>query len=242
LSVALQAREASHHSAAGIIYGVLALSAIFTAGLTAFYTFRAYFKTFWGDEKFPPEAGHHPHDAPPMMAWPLRILAVGAVGVGLVFGPLTHWFANILEHRWIRPQFAHLAPTAPHAMNVVLMLASTVVGLIGIGIAYWMYVKQPSLADAFAKRAGESYELSRNKFYFDEIYELIVVKPMSIIAHVCRIVDTYLIDGLVDLVGHLPGFLGYLVRPVQNGLVQFYALLMALGLAGFLLSILLQGK
>jgi len=65
---------------------------------------------------------------------------------------------------------------------------------------------------------------------------------MSIIAQVCRIVDAYLIDGLVDLVGHLPGFLGYLVRPVQNGLVQFYALLMALGLAGFLLSILLQGK
>ncbi len=242
LAAVIEASEAGHHSPAGIIYGVLALSAIFTAGLTAFYTFRAYFKTFWGDEKFPPEAGHHPHDAPPVMAWPLRILAVGALGVGLVIGPLTPWFANILEYRWIRPQYVHLAPTEPHPMNIGLMLVSTVVGLAGIGIAYWMYVKQPSLADAFAKRAGESYDLSRNKFYFDEIYELIVVKPMSIIAQVCRIVDAYLIDGLVDLVGHLPGFLGYLVRPVQNGLVQFYALLMALGLAGFLLSILLQGK
>jgi NADH-quinone oxidoreductase subunit L len=63
---------------------------------------------------------------------------------------------------------------------------------------------------------------------------------MTIAAHVCRIVDTYLLDGLVDLFGQVPAFLGYLVRPLQNGLVQFYALLMALGVAGFLLSVLLR--
>ena len=71
--------------------------AAFTALLTAFYTFRAYFLTFWGEERFPEEAGHHPHDAPPVMAWPLRILAVCAVFVGLVVGP-THWFADYLHH------------------------------------------------------------------------------------------------------------------------------------------------
>ena len=57
-----------------------------TAFLTAFYTFRAYFLTFWGAERFPAEAGHHPHDAPPVMAWPLRLLAVAAVVVGLIAG------------------------------------------------------------------------------------------------------------------------------------------------------------
>ena len=82
--------------------------------------------------------------------------------------------------------------------------------------------------------------MSLNKFYFDEIYGLLIVKPLTIFAHVCRIVDAYLLDGLVDLIGQLPAFCGFLVRPMQNGLVQFYALLMALGLAGFLMSVLLR--
>ena len=86
---AWHATAGSPHFMPHFIYGLVFLSGIVTAGLTAFYTFRAYFKTFWGEEKFPEEAGHHPHDAPPIMAWPLRILAGGAVGVGFVLGPTT---------------------------------------------------------------------------------------------------------------------------------------------------------
>ena len=91
-----------------------------------------------------------------------------------------------------------------------------------------------------ARSLAALYDLSRAKFYFDEIYDLTIVKPMTIFAHVCRIVDAYLLDGVVDLLGQIPSFLGFLVRPVQNGLVQFYALLMALGMAGFALSVLLR--
>ena len=72
--------------------------AMLTALLTAFYTFRAYFMTFWGEERFPEEAGHHPHEAPPVMAWPLRILAVCALRASASsFGP-THLFADYLHH------------------------------------------------------------------------------------------------------------------------------------------------
>ncbi len=231
------------HASDGVratIYGLLFLSALLTAGLTAFYTARAYFMTFWGEEKFPHEAGHHPHEAPPIMAWPLRILAVGAVGVGIVLGP-THLMAGMLEYHWIEPQFnANLMPTKPHGMNGLLMACSGAIALAGIGLAYLLYVQQPALAEQMMRVFKVLWDLSRNKFYFDEFYELLIVKPMSILAHVCRIVDTYLLDGLVDLFGQLPTFLGYWVRPVQNGLVQFYALLMALGLAGFLLSALLR--
>ena len=120
------------------------------------------------------------------------------------------------------------------------MLVSSVIALAGIGVAYWMYVLQPELAGQMARKMAIAFELSRNKFFFDELYELLIVKPMTIGSHVCRIVDMYLIDGLVDLIGQLPAFVGFLVRPVQNGLVQFYALLMALGLAGFLMSVLLR--
>jgi proton-translocating NADH-quinone oxidoreductase chain L len=215
-------------------YCLLFFSALFTAGLTAFYTARAYFKTFWGEERFPPEAGHHPHESPPIMAWPLRILAVGAVGVGLILGP-TNLFAGFLESNRIEPQFEHFLHT-----NWLLMFTSIIIALVGIGIAYWMYVVEPSAADHMARRMATLYEFSRSKFYFDEIYELMIVKPMTIFAHVCRIVDAYLLDGLVDLIGQVPALLGYLMRPWQDGLVQRYALIMALALAGFLLSVSLR--
>jgi NADH-quinone oxidoreductase subunit L len=220
-------------------YCVLFFSGLLTAGLTAFYTARAYFKTFWGEERFSPEAGHHPHESPPIMAWPLCILAVGAVGVGLVLavGPAP-LMATFLETKWIKPQFEHLA--GPHSANLLLMFASSTIALVGIGIGGWMYVVETSAAGHMARRMATMYELSRGKFYIDECYELLIVKPMTVFSQMCRIVDAYLLDGLVDLIGQVPALLGYLVRPVQNGLVQFYALLMALGLAGFLLSVLLR--
>jgi NADH-quinone oxidoreductase subunit L len=218
-------------------YCLLFFSALFTAGLTAFYTSRAYFKTFWGEEKFPHEAGHHPHEAPPIMAWPLRILAVGAIGVGLLLGP-THLFATFLDDHWVKPSFEHLSGT--HHANLLLMLTSSVIALVGIGIAYWMYVVQPSAAEHMAKRLATLFELSRGKFFFDELYELLIVKPMTILSHVCRNLDAYLLDGLVDLIGQVPVLIGFLVRPVQNGLVQFYALMMAVGVALFLLTVLLR--
>src|ERR1019366_3320644 len=132
------------------IYCILFFSALFTAGLTAFYTFRAYFKTFWGEEKFPHEVGHHPHEAPPAMAWPLRILALGAVGVGALLGP-TGLFDAILDAKWIELSFPDLNG-GPHHANVLLMVTSSVVALVGIGIAYWMYVVQPTMAEIVARR------------------------------------------------------------------------------------------
>jgi NADH-quinone oxidoreductase subunit L len=236
--ILLVASEAWHASDGvyAFIYASLFFSAVFTAGLTAFYTFRAYFKTFWGEEKFP-EAVHHPHEAPPIMAWPLKILAIGAVGVGFVLGPTT-LFELMLDGRWIDLQFH--AWTTHHGPNFLLMAYSSIIALGGIGLAYLMYVKQPDLIGEVSRRLAAVYEMSLNKFYFDEIYELLLVRPLTIFAHVCRIVDAYLLDGVVDLIGQMPAFCGFLVRPMQNGLVQFYALLMALGLAGFLMSVLLR--
>src|SRR4051794_12074465 len=88
---------ASHISTYGAYYGLILAIAVLTAFLTAFYTFRAYFLTFWGAERFPPEAGQHPHEAPPVMAWPLRILAVFALFIGAAVGP-TAWFGQYLHH------------------------------------------------------------------------------------------------------------------------------------------------
>ena len=98
----------------------------------------------------------------------------------------------------------------------------------------------PGLAARLARSMGTAYELSRNKFYLDELYEALIVGPMTAIAHVMRIFDQYILDGVVDLIGQLPAYIGYALRPAQNGLVQFYALLMALGVAGFVVAVLLR--
>jgi NADH-quinone oxidoreductase subunit L len=74
----------------------------------------------------------------------------------------------------------------------------------------------------------------------DELFDALFVQPVNSLARLARVLDQYLVDGLVDLIGQIPAFIGYLVRPFQNGLVQFYALLMALGVSGFLLATMLR--
>ncbi len=252
------------------LYYVLFASAVLTAGLTAFYTSRAYFMTFWGEERIPPEAyahahgGHHAdehhahgshapaeahtgggqvHDSPPVMTVPMMILAVGALLVGGLLGP-TGLFEGFLEHHWMHEVFPpqalppeHGVPHAPTALLLVLTLAFVVGGVL---LAYWMYLKQPSAPAELARRVAFAYELSRNRFYLDELYEVFVVVPLTTLAHMLRLIDQYLVDGLVDLVGRLPGAFAAGIRPIQNGFVQFYALLMALGMAGIVVAVLLR--
>jgi NADH-quinone oxidoreductase subunit L len=127
-----------------------------------------------------------------------------------------------------------------HGVNWALLLGSSAFGLGGIALAWWMYVRRPAVPAEVAKAMPVAYELSRNRFYLDELYDIFVVKPLSGLAQFCRVFDAYVVDGIVDLCGQLPRFVGAIFRPIQNGLVQFYALLMILGVAGFLLSVLLR--
>jgi NADH-quinone oxidoreductase subunit L len=235
LAGALHASET--HRGFETVYMVLFVSGLITAGLTAFYTFRAYFLTFWGEERIPPEAGHHAHESPPVMWVPLVVLAIGALVVGFVNAePFTS-------------SLSHLLVTTPQLKNVdlwedmgsgtrlILWLGSITFAAAGIGGAAWMYLKQPGLAARLAQRLPLLYQLSLNKFFFDELYQAFIVKPLVGFSEFCRVLDRYVVDGLVDLLAQVPRLLGYLFRPVQNGLLQFYALATVLGLTVFLLAL-----
>jgi NADH-quinone oxidoreductase subunit L len=217
------------------IFALLLPAALLTAGLTAFYTFRAYFLTFWGPERVPPEAGEHAHESPPVMTVPLVVLAAGAVAIGVVVEPLSHWFSNFLTHT---PFLTSLS----HETDLLLMLLSSAIAIAGIAVAWWMYVRQPEAAGRTARSASVFYQLSLNKFHLDELYNFFFVQPLTGLAKFCRIIDLYVIDSLVDLLGQLPRLVGVVFRPIQNGLVQFYALAMVLGLAVFILAIVLDVK
>lgn len=202
-----------------------------TAALTAFYTFRAYFMTFWGEEKFPPEAGHHPHDASAVMAIPLAVLALFALGVGAAAGP-THWFPH------------YVAETAglPHAEEVHVghlpMILGSVAGVLGVALAWIMYGRPSILPERLATGFPRLYRLSLDRFYLDEILYSFFVKPTMTFARRLTRADNRGLDATVDLIGSTPAAFGRAFRFAQNGLVQSYALITFLGVAVILLVLL----
>jgi NADH-quinone oxidoreductase subunit L len=215
-----------------VVYLILFFTGMLTAGLTAFYTFRAYFLTFWGEARIPHEAGEHAHESPPIMTIPLVILAAGALFAGIIVEPFTHWFSGFL--------YGHTASLGTHEEappNYGLLALSSAVALGGIAVAWWMYVRQPGTAARLAQEVRGLYQLALNKFHVDEIYEALIVRPMTGLAEFCRGFDLYVVDGLVDLIGQTPRLVGALFRPLQNGLIQFYALAMILGLVVFILAL-----
>lgn len=221
---------AESHSAASGAYYVLLLVALVTAGLTAFYTSRAYLLTFWGQTRFPAEAGDHPHESPPSMAVPLLVLAAGALAAGIVVEPFTHWLSNFLARAPSLQLAGRLAgvEAAGHHINWGLAGVSTLLAVGGIAVAYIIHGRGGP--EEVPPQLEPFYSLSRHKLYVDEVYYAAVVKPAELLAIFARLFDHFL-DSLARLIATVPRFVGVWVRPIQNGLVQFYALSMALGLA-----------
>jgi NADH-quinone oxidoreductase subunit L len=208
-------------------YLVLFIVGLVTAGLTAFYTSRAYFRTFWGPERVPPEAGPHAHESPPVMWVPLAVLAVGAFGAGFLAVPFTDFLGRT----------PGVGEVHEHETHWFLIGGSTLVALAGIGVAAGMYARVSDLPDRLARGAAWLYQLSLNRFHLDELYDFFIIKPATGVAAFCRIFDQYVLDSLIDLVAQVPRVFGLLFRPMQNGLVQFYALAMLLGLTAFLVAL-----
>ena len=226
------------HSDFSGFYLFIYYAAIATAFLTAFYTFRAYFMTFWGPQKLPPEAEGHAHEGGWWMTGPLIVLAVGALGIGYLTGPYDYYFSHLLERTPnmkplydVPEMYDHLVG-GEHA-SAWIMYTSIIVASCGVLLAFLMYIVKPSLANSAAKSMGGLYNLSLNKLYFDEIYNFFLVKPAEALAAISRWVDANIVDGLVDFTGRLSAQIGRVLQPVQNGLVQYYALATLLGLAAF---------
>jgi len=236
-------QQAATHTAYGL-YHALYLAGVVTAGLTALYAFRAFFLAFYGEERIPEEAGHHAHEAPPSMTGPMVILAVGALAVGAYF----QWTGDFTGPRSFLAQTPSLAyaglaaPVAPeNQSDWNVTLASTLAALAGVVLAAVLYLGSRRRVEALTRvtAALGLYALSRGKFFFDPLYRALVVWPLEGLARLGAWTDTYVIDGLVNLIGGLPAALGAMLRPLQGGLVQFYALAMVLGLLALIGALLM---
>jgi len=208
---------------------------LITAFITAFYTFRLVFMTFFGKSKMDPEVEKHVHESPKSMVIPLSVLAVLSVAAGIVIGfPPEEGFI----HRYLEPVFGaadHILGAhhgAFGALDLVLMIVSVLVALSGIGLAYLFYVKKPEVLPALAgAKAGWLYRAVLNKWYVDEFYNMAIINPLIRGSQaVYRYFDSAIIDGLVNFVGKLWVFFGKMIRPFQTGRVQNYALVMFIGL------------
>jgi NADH-quinone oxidoreductase subunit L len=229
----------------GIIYNVLYVASVITAGLTAFYTFRAFFMTFYGEERIPHEAGHHAHESPWPMTLPLVVLAVFAFGIGW-YCERDHWFAHMLEQT---PSLAYISqehmPTALRGpfgeFHIEIAALSTLVALAGVALAAFLYLGDRTEVDYLSRVLRPFYQASYHKFWWDQIYTVIVIWPVKALAAVSYLIDRVLIDGFVDFCGYLPQLLGKTLRSLQTGLVQFYALAMVMALAVLLLTLIWPG-
>jgi NADH-quinone oxidoreductase subunit L len=241
-----KAESLEGRSGLATLYYVLVGVALVTALLTAFYTFRAFFMTFYGKTEVPPQAGHHAHESPPAMLWPLIVLAVlaGVVGpIGYYTGAFDAFLRYAPSIAFFEPPHwaaAQVVEESHHGGHAWIGLASFFIALLGISAAAFLYLGEPSEIRVLSqymqfrknpRLAGVSpYQLSSHKFYFDEIYNLLFVRPLELFAAASYWFDRWFIDGSVNLVGRMPAALGAVMRPLQTGLVQFYALAMVVGL------------
>jgi len=179
---------------------------VITSGMTAFYVFRALFLAFFGEYR----GNAHPHESPAVMLAPLAALALLSLGGGYFPVP-----------EWLHPLFQ--AEEAGHAPWLVWV--ATAAGLAGIGLAYLFYLSRPGLADAFVRSAGGLYTLVYNKFFVDEIYDAVVVRPLvsGSRAVLWKGVDAGLIDGAVNGIGSRSRALGDVLKRIQSGNIRRYA-------------------
>ncbi|WP_347245129.1 NADH-quinone oxidoreductase subunit L [Thermogutta sp.] len=221
-------------------YQTLLAIAMATAFLTAVYTFRAYFRTFFGEERLPAESVGHVHESPPVMLIPLGILAAGSVVVGALLGP-TRWVEHFLSGTTSLDAAAHLAGHGMVAHAGAIPWISLVLALLGVALAAGVVLGPGVFVQGIvaAFRAVGLYTLSYRKFFFDEIYQWFIVRPLAGLASVAAWIDRFVIDWLVDVVGLIPRFLGAMLRSVQNGLIPWYALGMVLGMLVLLAALVL---
>ena len=182
------------------------------AGLTAFYMFRLYFSVFWGKD-----INYHqtPHEAPATMTIPLIVLAVGCLVSGFIpFNKLVTSDGKILESE----------------IELMIAIPSVLIGLLGIGIAYLMYVKESAIPDKLAATFKYGYKWAYNKFYIDELYLFVTKKIIfRYISDPVAWFDRHVVDATMNGIAGITQGVSFRIRGLQSGQLQKYAFVFITG-------------
>jgi NADH-quinone oxidoreductase subunit L len=200
--------------------------------LTAFYMFRLVFLTFTGEFRGTDEQKHHLHESPSLITIPLVILALLAAVGGLMGLPeflgLHHWMKGFLSSVFVPNPHTDEALALSHTTEIALMLGAFIGALLSIGYAYMRYVKGGSLPVEEGKERGLA-KVIYHKYYMDEIYNLVFVKPIMALSEIFHdVIDRTFVDGIVNWSGKASLIIGTQVRKLQSGYIGFYLLAMVL--------------
>ena len=209
-----------HEDMGNFIFWAIAL---ITAGMTAFYIFRVYFSTFIGETRSPDA---HPHESPTTMVLPLIILAIFALGGGLL-GPLVDGF--------LAPVFGR---KAHHFHDGLLETIALIAGIGGIATAALVYQVSKDRIELIKEALAPLYDLVFHKYYIDEIYDLLIVNPTKAIgAFMEEKAEKQGIDFVVDEVGFQVKEVSRRISFWQSGRIRSYALNMVAGMVIILLFV-----
>jgi NADH-quinone oxidoreductase subunit L len=212
--------------------------------MTAFYMFRLIGLTFWGGSRVDPHVEPRIHESPPVITWPLILLAIPSVLLGLVLGlPL----GNSILQGWLRPIFEEATSTLGRTeeaysffgIDGALLGASVAVAVIGIGFAWRLFgveigsvrrTPDPEAVRDITARAPFLYRASLNKWWFDDLNDLLFIRIGGRVAAAAWWLDREVVDGAVNAIGDVTRQAGRGLSRVQTGRVQNYALGIAIGL------------
>jgi NADH-quinone oxidoreductase subunit L len=185
---------------------------VVTAGMTAFYVFRAIFLCFFGTYR----GSAHPHESPWSMTGPLVVLAALSLAGGLLDVP-----------HYLEPMFG--GEHAPHETPLVVI--SVLAGVAGIMLAFLFYIVKPGLAEGVSRLFGPVYRLIYNKYLVDELYDAVIVHPTRDGSRILlwRGFDAGFIDGIVNGAGTAAHAAGGVLRHMQSGYIRRYAAWVVLG-------------
>ena len=226
--IVLEAAWASHTGVGQYAFW-LGITAAF---LTAFYSWRLLFMTFHGSPRADEKVMAHVHESPKVMIVPLLVLASGAVLSGLIGynsfvgeGAVEFWGNAILVLE------SHPALEGAHHVPAWVKYAPLVVGIVGISLAYTLYIKRTDLPAKLAKNFNGLYLFSFNKWYFDELYDRIFVRPAFYLGrNLWKVGDGSLIDGIgPDGVSAAVKHLAQRAAALQTGYLYHYAFAMLAG-------------
>jgi len=223
--------ESSWAAGSGVGYYAFWLG-ILAALMTAFYSWRLLFMTFHGETRADEKVFAHVHESPKIMTVPLGVLAIGAVVAGILGyqaftgdGYAAFWGESLK----VLP--AHTALADAHQVPLIIKLLPLIMGAGGIWLAYRMYIQRPGMADTWMVYHKELHAFSLNKWYFDELYDRIFVKPAFWLGRIFwkrgdgTIIDGFGPDGIATMTRRFAARMSWL----QSGYVYHYAFAMMIG-------------
>lgn len=209
--------------------------AFFASLLTVFYMFRLFFLTFSGASRATAEVQHHIHESPQTMTTPLIILAVlsavgGFMGIPAVFGD-AHVLSDFLTPVFAQSQEMSAPHHLSHTTELILMGVVVALTVVVIFIAHNLYVQKNKVPAPEGTTLNTFHRILYNKYYVDEIYDRIIVRPMTLLSKALdALIERLMIDQLVNGAGRAVTWGGKTLRFVQTGNTGFYIFAMVISI------------